>query len=99
MATDIVEVQTTTELLKSLMKEQNKQHLVRDALLRMQFSFMAPINAVAGTPCMCTEYVYYGTSNIIRARQERVYKWKAAWDTDFVFNPSTDYDPDGDGEL
>ena len=93
-------VKTKTELLKSHGQEQVKQHIVLDIQSRPVFVFTAYIDASEGTPCECTEYVYASpTSTVVIGRQERVYKWKSAWDSIFTFNPSTNYDPDGDGEL
>ena len=93
-------VTSKRELLKAHLQEQTKQHIVRDAQARPQFIFTAYIEAGEGDPCICTEYVYYNaTETDIKNRQERVYEWKAAWDGDFVFDPATNYDPDGDGEL
>lgn len=97
---DITEVQTATELLKSHKDSQVKQHIVVDAQLRPKFVFTTYIGAEEGDPCMVDEYVYLNaTSTQIIARQERVYKWKSAWDSGFVFNPATSYDADGDGNL
>jgi hypothetical protein len=93
-------VKTKTELLKSHGKEQVKQHIVLDANSRPVFVFTAYVEAGEGAPCECTEYVYASpTSTIVIDRQERVYRWKAAWDANFTFDPTADYDPDGDGEL
>lgn len=97
---DTNDVKTATELLKTHAHEQVKQHIVLDAQGRVKFVFTAPISAIEDSPCMADEYVYAGlTSTTIIARQERIYKWKAAWDSGFVFDPTADYDPDGDGIL
>lgn len=97
---DTDEVRTATELLKTHAHEQVKQHIVLDAQQRVKFVFTAPISAVENTPCMADEYVYAGpTSTTIIARQERTYKWKASWDSGFVFDPAISYDADGDGVL
>lgn len=94
------EVSTATELLKSHEKEQVKQHTVLDGQGRPVFIFSTYIGAPEGAPCLVTEYVYASpTSSIVIGRQERTYKWKAAWDAGFVFDPTTSYDPDGDGVL
>ena len=91
---------TRTEQLKSHLHMQVKQHIVFDAQDRPQFVFTAPIDAKDGSPCTVTEYVYKAiNSTQVKARQEREYLWKIAWDGDFQFDPTTDYDPDGDGEL
>lgn len=89
-------------LLKSHASEQVKQHIVYDAQERVKFVFTAYINAVQGTPCECTEYVYRDiSSSQVKDRQERVYNtgWQENWDNDFVFDPDGAYDPDGDGIL
>lgn len=97
---DVKGVTTTTELIEAHLKGQTKTHSVRDAAGRIFLDFTATVDAKEGDPCMVTEYVYYDpTSTQIIKQQERVYKWKAAWDTGFVFDPATDYDADGDGDL
>lgn len=97
---DNINVKTKTELLKTHKAEQVKQHTVLDALGRAKFIFTAPIDAINGTPCECTEYVYLSpTSTLMIGRQERVYTWKSAWDAIFTFDPTANYDPDGDGVL
>lgn len=94
------DVRSRTELITSLQNEQTKQHIVFDAEGRAKFLFEAVATAADGSPCLCTEYVYLATpGTTVRSRQERVYKWKAAWDGGFLFNPASNYDPDGDGEL
>lgn len=94
------EVKTALELLKTHAHEQVKQHIVFDAQTRPKYIFTTYIGAEEGDPCMCDEYVYLNaTSTQVISRQERVYKWKAAWDSGFVFNPTTSYDADGDGQL
>jgi len=97
---DSDDVKTATELLKTHANEQVKQHITLDSQNRVQFIFTTYIGAEEGSPCMVDEYVYASpTSTTIISRQERVYKWKAAWDSAFVFDPTVSYDPDGDGVL
>lgn len=100
---DISEVKTALELLKTHAHEQVKQHIVLDDRGRPKFIFTTYIGAREGDPCMCDEYVYANiTSTQIINRQERVYKWKSAWETGalaFTFDPTASYDPDGDGVL
>ena len=94
------DVKTALELLKTHANEQVKQHIVFDAQTRPKFIFTTYIGATEGAPCMVDEYVYLNaTSTQVIGRQERVYKWKDAWDTDFVFDPTSSYDSDGDGQL
>ncbi len=96
---DNANVKTALELLKTQSNEQVKQHIVVDSQGRPQFVFTAYIGAAEGDPCTVDEYVYINaTSSQIIGRQERVYAWKAAWDTIFTFSPATSYDPDGDGD-
>jgi hypothetical protein len=97
---DIQEVKTATELLKSHGHEQVKQHIVLDPQGRIKFIFTTYVGAGEGDPCMCDEYTYQGlTSTVVIGRQERIYRWKAAWDSNFQFDPAANYDPDGDGSL
>lgn len=97
---DNTEVKSALELLKSHANEQVKQHTIYDAQVRPKFVFTTYIGAEEGDPCMCDEYVYLNaTSTQVIARQERVYKWKAIWDSQFVFDPTASYDSDGDGQL
>jgi hypothetical protein len=97
---DIAEVTTATELLKSHANEQVKQHLVLDTQGRPKFIFTTYIGAGDGDPCMVDEYIYSNpTTTQIIGRQERIYRWKAAWETGFTFDPSANYDPDGDGAI
>ncbi len=87
-------------LLDSLQRGQTKQHVIVDIALRPVFIFEAPINAKEGAACLVTELVYVNAdSSVVKDRQERVYTWKDAWDGDFTFDPSANYDPDGDGSL
>lgn len=91
---------TRTEQLKSHLHMQVKQHIIFDGQGRPQFVFTAPIDAKEDTPCTVTEYVYVATNSTqVFKRQEREYRWKAAWNTGFVFDPAVNYDPDGDGAL
>lgn len=93
-------VDSNSEILKSLDRQQLKQHIVHDSQQRVQFVFEAPVDARNGDPCLVTEYVYINsTETIVISRQERQYRWKSAWDANFTFNPATDYDPDGDGNI
>lgn len=100
---DISEVRTAIELLKTHANEQVKQHIVLDAQGRPKYIFTTYIGAGEGDPCMVDEYVYANAiSTQIINRQERVYKWKAAWETGalaFAFDPTASYDADGDGVL
>jgi hypothetical protein len=100
---DISEVKTAVELLKTHASEQVKQHIVLDGQGRPKYVFTTYIGAGEGDPCTVDEYVYANaTSTQIINRQERVYKWKAAWEAGalaFSFNPSVSYDADGDGVL
>lgn len=98
MADEIVK--TKTEILKSLERQQLKQHIVHDSQSRPQFIFEAPIDTKDGEPCLVTEYVYINaTESIVIDRQERQYRWKAVWDAGYTFDPSADYDADADGVL
>ena len=100
MGLDGTSVTTKEELLKALRAGQVKQHLVYDAVGRIQFAFDAPIATADGEPCLVTEYVYRdAASTQIRDRQERVYSWKVVWEGNFVFDATTSYDPDGDGVI
>lgn len=100
MALDNDEVTTKTELLKTHKEEQVKQHIIYDLQDRPIFAFTAAIHAADGDPCLVTEYVYRNaTSTQVYARQERVYKWKATWDSFFTFDPTVSYDADGDGTI
>jgi hypothetical protein len=97
---DNAEVTTALELLKTHANEQVKQHIALDAQGRPKYIFTTYIGAAENDPCMCDEYVYKDlTSTQIIGRQERVYKWKAAWDAGFLFDPTVAYDADGDGIL
>ena len=94
------QVTTKSELFKTQRDEQVKQHIVFDAQDRPVLIFTCGISTKDGEPCSVTEYVYRaGTSTQIKDRQERVYAWKGAWDGNYIFNPTTSYDPDGDGTL
>lgn len=98
MAEDIVK--TKGEILKSLEGQQLKQHIVHDAQSRAKFIFEAPVDAIEGTPCLCTELIYINlTETIVITKQERQYRWKAVWDQNFVFDAAADYDANGDGIL
>lgn len=97
---NVKSVTTVRELIDAHLRGQTKSHSVRDAQGRIFLDFTAVVDSKEGDPCLVTEYVYYDVSSTqIIKQQERVYKWKAAWDTGFVFDPTTDYDADGDGDL
>ena len=93
-------VTTKTELLKSQEFEQTKEHIVFDSAGRPKLIFSATIDVRNMEPCLCVEYVYRSAgSTDIRTRQERVSRWNTVWEDDFIFDPTVDYDPDGNGEL
>lgn len=97
---DNANITTKTELLKTQASEQVKQHLVFDIQDRPVFVFTCAIGTKNNEPCSVTEYVYRNPSSTqIKDRQERVSKWNAAWDANFVFDATVSYDPDGDGVL
>ena len=88
------------DLLKSHANEPVKVHTVLDSQGRPKFIFTTYVGAQEGDPCMVDEYVYASpTSTQIIDRQERVYLWKAAWDSGYTFDPAVSYDSDGDGVL
>lgn len=88
------------DLLKSHENEPVKQHIVFDSQSRPQLIFTTYVGAQEGDPCTCDEYVYLSsTSTQIVSRQERHYRWKAAWDAGFIFDPTVSYDPDGNGVI
>lgn len=87
-------------LIDSLIGEMTKTHIILDNSDRPVFIFTASVNAADGTPCLCTEYIYKGAaSTIVVGQRERVYEWKTVWETNYTFDPNTDYDLDGDGIL
>lgn len=93
-------ITSKSDLFKTQRDETVKQHIVFDGQSRPILIFTCGISTKDGEPCSVTEYVYRGASSTqIRDRQERTYKWKAAWDTSYTFDPSVSYDPDGDGNL
>jgi len=97
---DIVEVKTAIELLKTHANEQVKQHTALDSQGRPKFVFTTYIGAQEGDPCLVDEYVYKDiTSTQIINRQERVYRWRTAWEASFIFDSTASYDADGDGVL
>lgn len=88
------------DLMKSHEHEPVKQHIVFDSQSRPKLIFTTYVGAQDGDPCTCDEYVYLNPSSTqIQSRQERHYKWKAAWDSQFIFDPAVSYDPDGDGVI
>ena len=96
---DIVEVDRSA-LLQSLEGQMLKQHAVHDANGRVVLLFECPVDTPDGGPCLVTEYVYLSASSTqVKDRQESHYRWKAAWESDFVFDQTADYDPDNNGEL
>lgn len=77
-----------------------KQHLVYDIDDRPVLVFTASADARDGDPCLVTEYVYRGANTtLVKSRKESVYLWKGAWDANYTFDPTQNYDPDGDGNL
>ena len=93
-------VKSRSGLLTSLQNEQTKEHIVLDANDRPVFIFQAPISTEEGGPCLCTEYIYKDAGSVVVvSRQERAYGWKTIWENAFVFDPTVDYDLDGDGIL
>lgn len=93
-------VTSRDQLLKALIGQQSKRHVVHDNESRPVLLFEAPIDTPNGGPCLATEYVYVGPNSlVIKSEQERVSRWNSNWENGFIFNPNTSYDPDGDGTL
>lgn len=89
-----------TDTLITSRNEMVKQHVVLDASSRAKFVFTAALNTPNGGTCEVTEYIYVSpSSTIIIGRQEQKGVWNTAWETNFTYDPTVSYDPDGDGVL
>jgi len=50
-------------------------------------------NAVTGSPCVVTEYIYIGITTQIKGRKEGYTTWDATWIPDSAFSSVPDYKP------
>ena len=77
---------TETELLKTHSSELVKQYIELDGQQRPSKVYTASRNAVDGSPCEVTEYVYQSpTSTQIKGRKEGYSVWDEAWvDAEFT---------------
>jgi len=73
------ELNSKTGLLKTQKHELVKQYLVLDGSDRVSKIYTAPTDAVTGTPCEVTEYIYYLTTTIVIGRKEGKATWDASW--------------------
>lgn len=67
-------------LLKTSLHEPRKCFLVYDINGRCTDIYEARSNAVAGDPCMHTQYEYDGSSARVLKSKETEADWDAAWD-------------------
>ncbi len=86
-----------TDLLLTILKEINKQHIVLDGLNRISIIYTARLDAVTGNPCHVREYVYHGTTLVVKGRAEGLGLWDSSFDgtgqeilTDDLFQNLTD---------
>jgi len=86
-----------TDLLLTILREINKQHIALDGLNRISMIYTARPDAVTGDPCHVREYVYYGLTLVVKGRAEGLGTWDSAFDgngqeilTDDLFQTLTD---------
>ena len=87
---------TKTEVLVTILKEINKQHVNFDTLGRPSIVYTARVDAITGDPCHLREYIYYGITTTVKGRKEGYGQWSSTFDgsvfflTDDLFNLLTD---------
>jgi len=70
-----------TGLLKTTAYELAKQYITYDAQNRPEYVYTAHTDAVAGTPCTRTQYVYADLTSVrITKRRETPATWLLAYD-------------------
>jgi hypothetical protein len=69
-----------SDLLSFQAKEAMKMHIEYDGSNRMEYVYVAPIDAEDGATCMATQYQYDGVSNRVSGMKESMSTWQAAWD-------------------
>lgn len=85
----MAEEENKTSQLLSHLKGLVKQYLIYDSVGRVQASYVAPIDATSGKPCVRTMYGFKNlTSSDIIARKEENKIWdpdNQGWDQDALY--------------
>lgn len=90
---------TKTEVLLTLQRNIEKEHIELDLSGRVSKIYAALDDAVTGDVCLVKEFVYYGASLNVRGRAEGYGVWDSAFDqpvlppenlTDDMMNDLTD---------
>ena len=77
------------ELIIVIENELTKQYQEIDGQNRPVRIYDAPVNAVTGTPCKVTEYIYQNaTSNVFKGKKEGYATWDITWVPDSAFTVS-----------
>lgn len=71
---------TKTEILITILKENNQQHVSFDSLGRPSIIYTALEDALDGDPCHVREYIYYGVTTKVKGRKEGYGVWSSAYD-------------------
>lgn len=69
-----------TDILQTIRREMNKEHLEYDVANRISKKYIAPIFAEDQDPCFVVEYIYYGLTLYVKGRKEGEGQWSGAFD-------------------
>lgn len=86
---------TKDELLITIRREINKEHITFDGSNRPSKKYVAPLDAVQDSPCYVVEYLYWPATAIVKGRSEGYDVWQTSFDdpdflVDDLSNPLTD---------
>jgi hypothetical protein len=69
-----------TDILITIRRELNKEHLEYDGNNRISKKFIAPYDAIDGDVCFVIEYLYYGLTLFVKGRKEGHGVWLTSYD-------------------
>lgn len=69
-----------SDMVSTHFEEGIKSICVYDASDRLEFHYVANIDAEDGDLCMATQYTYVGTSTRVEKTKESKALWQSAWD-------------------
>lgn len=69
-----------SDLVSSHLKEAVKTYSVFDASQRLEYFYVANVDASHGEICMVTQYAYDGTSTRVQKQKEDKATWDSSWD-------------------
>lgn len=69
-----------SDFIRPHQKEAVKQYIVYDGLDRMEYHYVATVDADHGDKCLGTQYAYDGTSGRVVKVKEFITTWDSTWD-------------------